>query len=207
MPFPFTGIMIPTDNDKTAGSEHLWVSDRERVKVLSTVIQQMLVVLGAMFVVQTKSLIDLQTYLYGTAYLCAILLYVCLFAITIRQAPYNESLFECVFLMVITGTMTVLIAWESNTWIRSGSAVVWIGGVYFVVVGSKGEVTKQYYNFVEPIAQTWYYRSISRVFGFLYLVTSFVFWCIGICATFVWGVIWIGATFVWEVIKIGARSN
>jgi hypothetical protein len=54
MPFPFTGIMIPTDNDTTAGSEHPWVSDRERVKVLSTVIQQMLVVLGATFVVQTK---------------------------------------------------------------------------------------------------------------------------------------------------------
>jgi hypothetical protein len=80
-------------------------------------------------------------------------LYVCLFAITIRQTPYNESLFECVFLMVITGTMTVSIAWESSTWIGSGSAVVWIGGVYFVVVGLKGEVTKQYYNFVEPIAK------------------------------------------------------
>ncbi|KAK2419562.1 hypothetical protein P8452_49962 [Trifolium repens] len=200
MSFPFTSIMIPAEDEKTASPEHPWVSDRERIKVLSTVIQQMLVVLGATFVVQTKSLIDLQPYLYGAAYLCAILLYVCLFSITIRQAPYNESLFECVFLMVITGTMTVLIAWEANMWIGSGSAVVWLVGVYLVVVGSKGEVTKQYYNFVKPIAQTWYYRSISWVFGIVYWVTSYVYWWIGVCATCVWGVIRIGATIVWVVI-------
>ncbi|WJX87190.1 hypothetical protein P8452_69406 [Trifolium repens] len=85
-------LSIPSDNITTAKSEHPWVSERERLKTLGTVIQQMLLVVGATFVVQTKTPIEDHPYFYGFIYLCAVTLFMGFFTFTIRQPPQNKIL-------------------------------------------------------------------------------------------------------------------
>jgi hypothetical protein len=123
--------LIPSDNEETAKSEHPFVSERERLKTLGTMIQQMLLLVGATFVVQTKVLVEDHPYLYGFIYLCAVTLFMGFFTFTIRQPPQNKILFECVFLMFITTTMTVLIALVTKVWIGIASAMIWGVGIYF----------------------------------------------------------------------------
>jgi carbon starvation protein CstA len=124
-------LSIPSDNITMGKSKHPWVSERERLKTLGTMIQQMLLVVGATFVVQTKTLIKDHPYFYEFTYLCAITLFMGFFTFTIRQPPHNKSLFECVFLIVIIATMTVLIALITKLWIGIAYAMIWAVGIYF----------------------------------------------------------------------------
>jgi hypothetical protein len=196
MTFP----LIPSDNEETAKSEHPFVSERERLKTLGTMIQQMLLLVGATFVVQTQVLIKAHPYFYGLIYLCAITLFMGFFTFAIRQPPQNKILFECVFLMFITATMTVLIALIAKIWIGIASAIIWGVGIYFVIVESKDEFSQQLIKYAEPISHTKPYKCIYFIFGTL------IYYCIAVPIIFVFSKLSICGKSVWNVLKAHSTS-
>jgi hypothetical protein len=172
----------------------------------------MLLLVGATFVVQTQVLIEAHPYFYGLIYLCAVTLFMGFFTFAIRQPPQNKILFECVFLMFITATMTVLIALIAKIWIGIASAIIWGVGIYFVIVESKDEFSQQLIKYAEPISHTKPYKCIYFIFGtaIYYCIAVpiiFVFSKLSICGIYVFSKISICGKSVWNVLKAYSTSR
>jgi hypothetical protein len=65
-------------------------------------------------------------------YLCVILTYVSMFAITILQPPLNVCLLQHVFLMIFVGGSTSTMTFMIKRWIWVVSACIWLGGIFFL---------------------------------------------------------------------------
>jgi hypothetical protein len=125
-------LVIPMDNEKTSKVDHPWVSERERLKNIAALFQQVLIVLECSFVAQTKDLFEDHPHIYGDIYLGVVLTYTTIFVITILQPPYNASRVQFGFLMTSIAISMSKIACLITTWVGIASSLIWVGGILHV---------------------------------------------------------------------------